>query len=171
MVSLGAGFDTSFWVLKSEGALKAAVHWFETDFAEVVSRKAAIIRTDKLLGSQVKEVDCNGRLWRFCVVYFPVGLEEDEIHSEDYTLIKGDLRDLLSFRNKLVQVGLDFTRPTLVFAECVMTYMNPEDSNRVISWAAQEFPSVAFLTYEQIVPYVCSAEMQVANYFRTLLVM
>lgn len=84
------------------------------------------------------------------------GLEDDEIHASDYSLVKGDLRELPALRAKLLSVGLDFDRPTLVFAECVMTYMNPEDSNQVISWASSEFSTIAYLTYEQIVPNVFS---------------
>lgn len=68
--------------------------------------------------------------------------------------MKGDLRDLNALKVKLGQVGLNFEVPTLVFAECVMTYMKPENSSRVIAWAASEFPSVAYLTYEQIIPDV-----------------
>eukprot|EP01127_Copromyxa_protea_P022393 TRINITY_DN8005_c0_g1_i1.p1 TRINITY_DN8005_c0_g1~~TRINITY_DN8005_c0_g1_i1.p1 ORF type:complete len:1059 (+),score=205.67 TRINITY_DN8005_c0_g1_i1:15-3191(+) len=139
VVSLGAGFDTSFWILKSSGCFsKTPIHWFETDFGDVVSRKAAIIRSDKTLSSLLEETG--------------EGVESDEINCADYSLVKGDLRNLPALRTKLVSVGLDLTLPTLIFAECVMTYMNPEDSSKVIAWAASEFSRVLYLTYEQIVP-------------------
>jgi hypothetical protein len=36
-----------------------------------------------------------------------------------------------------------------------MTYMNPEESNRIITWASREFARCIFVVYEQIVPNVC----------------
>jgi O-methyltransferase involved in polyketide biosynthesis len=69
-------------------------------------------------------------------------------------LLAADLRDLSALHEKLARVGFDFSLPTLVLAECVMTYMNPDESNRVIEWAVKVFPRCIFVVYEQIVPNV-----------------
>jgi tRNA wybutosine-synthesizing protein 4 len=61
VVSLGAGFDTSFWALKSSNCFcETSVRWLETDFGDVVSRKAAIIRSEKLLRNLIEEVGHDG---------------------------------------------------------------------------------------------------------------
>lgn len=46
--------------------------------------------------------------------------------------------------------GLDVSVPTLFLSECVLVYLEPEESGAVIAWAGATFPSAAFLTYEQV---------------------
>jgi O-methyltransferase involved in polyketide biosynthesis len=72
----------------------------------------------------------------------------------DYSLISCDLRELSLLQSKLVSIGFDVSLPTLILTECVMTYMNVEDSDKIINWAASSFPRSIFVCYEQIVPYV-----------------
>lgn len=69
VLSIGAGFDTSYWVLKSENRLDS-VHWFETDFGEVVSRKCVMIRSEKMLSSLVvPETPFEGKKKEFILVF------------------------------------------------------------------------------------------------------
>jgi len=40
--------------------------------------------------------------------------------------------------------------PTLILAECVLIYMDPPSSDRLVAWAAKAFSHAAFITYEQV---------------------
>ncbi len=76
------------------------------------------------------------------------------LHCADYAIVGSDLRNVADLQRDLQQfAGLDLTLPTLFVSECVLVYMTPEASARVIEWAASAFsgPTV-FLTYEQIHP-------------------
>lgn len=47
---------------------------------------------------------------------------QHEIHvAAGYSLVAGDLRDLPALQKRLGEAGIDFSRPTLLFAECVFT--------------------------------------------------
>jgi hypothetical protein len=49
IISWGAGFDTSFFRLATNGSVHPEVYFFEVDFAEVVDRKAECILGSKSL--------------------------------------------------------------------------------------------------------------------------
>lgn len=79
---------------------------------------------------------------------------DDEIHRRGYHLIKGDLRDIAILEKKLKFCNIDWKKPTLIFAECVLTYIHPEDSDKIIQWISGAFDNVLLMAYEQIVPKV-----------------
>ncbi|KAJ1121157.1 hypothetical protein NDU88_009284 [Pleurodeles waltl] len=141
ILSLGAGFDSLYFRLKSDGALKNAVVC-EVDFPEVIRRKAALISRTKEL-TELVGVSESTR----CPSSGLVGL-----HGDDYMLLGVDLSDLSLLENGLKQAGLDPGSPTLLLAEVVLTYMDNSQSSAVISWAADQFQSACFVLYEQIHP-------------------
>jgi O-methyltransferase involved in polyketide biosynthesis len=49
-----------------------------------------------------------------------------EINSKHYKLLEGDLRDPPQLHKKLLQFGIDINKPTLIFAEVVMTYISAD---------------------------------------------
>ena len=79
---------------------------------------------------------------------------DDEIHRRGYHLFKGDLRDITTLEKKLRFCNIDWKKPTLIFAECVLTYIHPEDSDKIIQWISGAFDNVLLMTYEQVVPKV-----------------
>ena len=40
--------------------------------------------------------------------------------------------------------------PTLILAECVLIYLDPEVSRAVIDWTGHKFPTSIFVVYEQV---------------------
>ena len=43
--------------------------------------------------------------------------------------------------------------PTLVLAECVLTYLQPQHSDGVLGWVAASFTKPVAVIYEQIRPF------------------
>jgi O-methyltransferase involved in polyketide biosynthesis len=91
------------------------------------------------------------------------GKIQDEIHTNKYHLMAGDLRKLDALKKRLEEVGVDFNKPTLLFAECVLTYMLAADSSDLIKWAQQTFSCSIFMAYEQINPSVRCCHDQLFN--------
>lgn len=50
----------------------------------------------------------------------------------------------------LSRVGVLCRLPTLIFAECVLIYIDPAVSRQVVKWSADKFETAAFIIYEQV---------------------
>jgi O-methyltransferase involved in polyketide biosynthesis len=75
------------------------------------------------------------------------------VNTEDYHLIGCDLQDLVKLEQMLRDKGADFNLPTLFLSECVLVYIDPAKSDKVIRFAAEKFKGgCVFVTYEQIRP-------------------
>lgn len=147
IISVGAGFDTSFFRL-SESDTKSMedVYYIEIDFPPLTERKKKLILNSqqclKLLGDSSRAFDVS---------------ETDasvKISTDCYCLLGQDLSDLNGLQTTLDNVlELDSLLPTLVLSECVMTYMNPIDSTNLIKFVRQYFSKPVFVTYEQVKPH------------------
>nr|XP_034970871.1 tRNA wybutosine-synthesizing protein 4 [Zootoca vivipara] len=139
IISLGAGFDSLFFFLKSKGLLCHTVV-FEVDFPDVACPKAALIRGTEELITLVGN-DASGQT-----------LGAAAFSGEDYRLLGVDLSELPRLEEALHRAGLDPKVPTMLLAEVVLTYMEVERSDALIQWAAGHFLHVWFILYEQIHP-------------------
>ncbi|KAJ1990872.1 carboxy methyl transferase for protein phosphatase 2A, partial [Coemansia thaxteri] len=138
IVVLGAGFDTSYFILEREGL--GVGRFFEIDFAEITAKKAATIYRHQPLKSLLPKDT-------------KVALGGSELHSSRYSLISGDLREFRSqIVPKLVENGFDCSQPTLFLSECVLIYLDPQYSDEIIDWVTEAVANAAILTYEQIRP-------------------
>ncbi len=73
--------------------------------------------------------------------------------NSEYHLIGGDLREMGDIERQLLAAGLDFSLPTLFISECVLVYVRPDESSRVIEWAGNKFTGGSVIaSYEQIHP-------------------
>ncbi|EDO42453.1 predicted protein, partial [Nematostella vectensis] len=133
ILSLGAGFDTSFFRFASEGRL-TNTRFFEVDFPEVVKHKIKFIKQNNLFNIPHENE-------------LPSGF-----HSEDYSLLGCDLKNLQGLEQKLLGCGIDTSCPTLLLSEVVLSYLDPISSSAVICWAAKRFDSAVFVSYEQVYP-------------------
>ncbi|XP_008057822.1 tRNA wybutosine-synthesizing protein 4 [Carlito syrichta] len=139
ILSLGAGSDSLYFRLKAAGSLAGAAVW-EVDFPEVARRKAErIAETPELcaLTGSFQRVNPASAL------YF---------ESVDYHILGLDLRQLQRLDEALVAAGLQAASPTLLLAEAVLTYLEPDSAGALIAWAAQRFPNALFVVYEQMRP-------------------
>ncbi|XP_037543073.1 tRNA wybutosine-synthesizing protein 4 [Nematolebias whitei] len=139
ILSLGAGFDSLYFRLRADGALNDAVV-FEVDFPDVARRKAALIASN---------INLRGML-DSCL---PSLTGPVYVSSSHHLLLGLDVRDESQLEDALGAAGLDWTAPTLILSEVVLTYMETQWSDAVISWAAERLPQSLFVMYEQIHPH------------------
>ncbi|GJP56523.1 hypothetical protein CLOM_g15587 [Closterium sp. NIES-68] len=150
IISLGAGFDTLFFRLQTEG--RAPHRFIEVDFQEVVVKKAAIINAKPelaaCLGPDVTPLDGGGLR-----------------SSTGYSLVSADLRDTEKLHQALTAAGADFgpNTATLFLCECVLIYMDAPSSDRLVAWAAERFGTAAFVIYEQIRPDDAFGQQMIQN--------
>lgn len=45
-----------------------------------------------------------------------------------------DISDVELFKKKLIDLGVDFKKPTFVYSECVLIYIDYELTNRLLSY-------------------------------------
>ncbi|XP_049957210.1 tRNA wybutosine-synthesizing protein 4-like isoform X4 [Schistocerca serialis cubense] len=139
IISCGAGYDTTYFRLKKNLQEEFSLTYYEVDFVEVISRKTECIRRSKILSSIL-------------------GLSNDVnscttgIHSQGYHLVGGDLRCQNDIESVLSSAGISWAAPTLLLAECSITYMDESSSTKFIEWASTKFPHATFVTFEQICP-------------------
>ena len=69
-----------------------------------------------------------------------------------YRLLPADLRDTEALTAAVKAAGLRRDRQTLVICECVLVYMQPEESARLVRWAGETFDTAGCAVYEQINP-------------------
>ncbi|XP_045909416.1 tRNA wybutosine-synthesizing protein 4 [Micropterus dolomieu] len=139
ILSLGAGFDSTYFRLHADDALDRAVV-FEVDFPDVTRRKAALISSNITLRGMLDS-------------HLPSLTGPLYVSSGQYHLLGVDVRQESQVEEALGAAGLDWAAPTLILSEVVLTYMETQWSDAVISWAAKLLPQSLFVMYEQIHPH------------------
>ncbi|CAI5502780.1 unnamed protein product [Closterium sp. Naga37s-1] len=150
IISLGAGFDTLFFRLQTEG--RAPHRFIEVDFQEVVAKKAAIINAKPELAA--------------CLGPDVTPLENGGLRSSNgYSLVSADLRDTDKLHEALAAAGAEFgpNTATLFLCECVLIYMDAPSSHKLVAWAAEKFGTAAFVVYEQIRPDDAFGQQMIQN--------
>lgn len=154
ILSLGAGSDSLYFRLKAAGSLAGAAVW-EVDFPEVARRKADRIR-------EVLEL---------CALTGPHRSRDPPsalcFEASDYCILGLDLQQLQRLNQALTEAGLDVAAPTLLLAEAVLTYLEPDSAAALIAWAAQRFPDALFVVYEQMRPHDAFGQVML-QHFRQL---
>lgn len=148
ILSLGAGFDTTYFQLQDEG--KAPYIYVELDFKEVTSKKAAIIETCSQLRDKVGATASISR-------------EKGEVLSDHYKLLPVDLRDIQKLDDVIAMANMDPSLPTFIIAECVLIYLDPDSSRGIVAWASKKFSTAVFFLYEQIHPDDAFGQQMIRN--------
>ncbi|XP_062517631.1 leucine carboxyl methyltransferase 1-like [Corticium candelabrum] len=135
IVSLGAGFDTLYWRLHAAG--RRPSRFVEVDCPPVVRRKVVACQRKKLLSDVI---DLDGH----------VTVSGCGLYSKCYSVVGGDLSDIVDVGKKLMECGLVADVPTFVLAECVLVYLETSQTRRILTWAAETFSTALFLSYEPV---------------------
>ncbi|KAF4027230.1 hypothetical protein G4228_019487 [Cervus hanglu yarkandensis] len=138
ILNLGAGMDTTFWMLKDEDLLPRK--YFEIDFPMIVTRKLHSIKLKPLLSKPILDLHSEDTLQ----------MDGHMMDSTRYAIIGADLRDIPDLEEKLKKCNMSTQLPTLLIAECVLVYMTPEQSANLLKWAANSFETAMFINYEQV---------------------
>ncbi|XP_062820763.1 leucine carboxyl methyltransferase 1 isoform X2 [Anolis carolinensis] len=137
IINLGAGMDTLFWKLKDEDLLPGK--YFEIDFPTIATRKIHTIKSKPSLSQPIMESHSGESFL----------IDSHSLDSTRYAIIGADLRELHKLEEAMKKCGLDPELPTLLMAECVLVYMAPENSDALLRWVADVFPTAMFINYEQ----------------------
>ena len=161
ILNLGAGSDTN-------GLLAVRAHpnvtLFEVDTFDSVLSKARVLHAHKDRFAFLTHSD----------EHFPESPSIDVAHGGEAArwcslrlkLISHDLRtDLFSLKQKLIACGFDQKKPTLVLSECVLIYLDKEQSDRVLTWIARDLCTAPTLMalYEQVNPSDRFGEVMMEN--------
>nr|XP_039264099.1 tRNA wybutosine-synthesizing protein 4-like isoform X1 [Styela clava] len=142
IISLGAGFDTTYFRLKQKGYMKN-IQYIEIDYPAVMKRKVALAKRANLI------------------------LEDDELEhrterelgfliykSEEYICLGYDLQLVGKRLHALLEsVNVDFKKPTLFLSEVVLTYLPAKNSSLVLQWIAKNFYNAVVVVFEQVNPW------------------
>ena len=134
IISLGAGFDTTYFLLKHKYP-DSQFTYIEIDFPDICMEKSARFRASPEL-SEIIGANIN---------------PEEEIITLGYKLLHGDIRDYESLEQKLRNFTLQ-EGPTLIIAECVFSYIDSDRINGLISSISGLFINAAFIIYDIIGP-------------------
>ncbi|XP_068329291.1 leucine carboxyl methyltransferase 1 homolog isoform X2 [Pyrus communis] len=153
ILSLGAGFDTTYFQLQDEG--KAPYLYVELDFKEVTSKKATLIETCSHLRDKISATASISR-------------ESGEVLSDHYKLLPVDLRDIPKLADVITLAGMDPSLPTFIIAECVLIYLDPDSSRSIVRWTSKTFSTAIFFLYEQIHPDDAFGQQMIRNLERAV---
>ncbi|KAG4132569.1 hypothetical protein ERO13_D08G040100v2 [Gossypium hirsutum] len=148
ILSLGAGFDTTYFQLQDEG--KAPYLYVELDFKEVTSKKASLIESYSQLRDKIGATASISR-------------ENGEVLSDHYKLLAVDLRDIQKLDDVISLANMDPSLPTFIIAECVLIYLDPDSSRSIVGWASKTFSTAIFFLYEQIHPDDAFGQQMIRN--------
>lgn len=114
--------------------------YIEIDLVDVAMRKAAAISYfEELRNTLPGDASYDGTA-------------TGHVQSRRYCLCGGDLCNLDSIIEALRRVGIDYSMPTLMVFECVLSYLEAEVSVAVLAWAAKRFGSAAVIIYDPMKP-------------------
>ncbi|XP_034202200.1 leucine carboxyl methyltransferase 1 homolog isoform X3 [Prunus dulcis] len=136
VLSLGAGFDTTYFQLQDEG--KAPHLYVELDFKEVTSKKTTLIETCSHLRDKISATASISR-------------EKGEVLSDHYKLLPIDLRNIQELDD------------VIALAECVLIYLDPDSSRAIVGWTSKAFSTAIFFLYEQIHPDDAFGQQMIRN--------
>jgi len=136
IVNLGAGYDTLYWRLKDENL--RVTNFTEVDFPNVTANKCYMIKRSKILLQSLANGDGDIRM------------SSSELHAKNYHLVGADLRNMNDVSLKLTESEVDTNVTTIFLAECVLVYLQIHQSDGLLKWITEKFPSAFFINYEQV---------------------
>ncbi|KAK7576295.1 hypothetical protein V9T40_012581 [Parthenolecanium corni] len=136
IINLGCGFDTLYWRLKENNFNIS--NFIDVDFPTVTARKCHSIKRNNVLLQSLHNEDGE------------ISFRDTDLHSFNYHITGVDLRNINDLEYKLLQCGVDYNLPTLFISECVLIYIEPSYTQRLLMWITSNFKQALFVNYEQM---------------------
>lgn len=163
IINLGSGFDTlSLQLLQRNDE---GLHIFEIDFDKIVREKVATCLNDdhirRLLipenGTEHWNLPRDGTNHKkavaiACAANDTMDKENSKFSFGNIHFISGDLREAKKIIEKLLKAGIDATAPTLIITECVLVYLEKDESERLSVELSSLLSEAAWVTYDMISP-------------------
>ena len=145
IVSLGAGWDTNFFRLRSSS--REPARYVEVDHREVTCSKARSMMKSPALRDLLADVGEDGAREE-AVIDAGAGT----VRGRGYYLAPADLRGPESVRKVLDASSVDYREPTLILLECVVAYLDGKATKDLLSMIAESFGDCCVLIYDMIGP-------------------
>ncbi|KAK8635487.1 hypothetical protein V6N13_004221 [Hibiscus sabdariffa] len=171
ILSLGAGFDTTYFQLQDEG--KAPYLYVELDFKEVTSKKASLIESCSQLREKIGSTASISRELASCTLQYVASdafknmlllWSDTELISlqrmEKCSVITTSYFQLIceTFQSWMMSYHWQIWIP-----ECVLIYLDPDSSRSIVGWASKTFSTAIFFLYEQIHPDDAFGQQMIRN--------
>jgi hypothetical protein len=117
-------------------------NFIEVDYPMVTSRKCHMIKKSRVLLEKIAPVDEDG----------DVRLSgKTDLHGSDYHVVGADFTNLSSLEKKLAECNVDYGRPTIFLAECVLVYVGAKETSGLMRWCADKFAQspLVFINHEE----------------------
>jgi tRNA wybutosine-synthesizing protein 4 len=154
VIVMGAGYDTTYFQLAVDHPkLIQHVKYVELDLPEVINNKICIIRSNPRLAhlAGLPEEIRNAEATSFC--------------GDNYSIHPADLRKLEDVDRALQTARIQGNAPTIIMLECVAVYMEHQEGNLLLQWAAEKFENTdaAIVLYEQFNPHDAFGRQMMLN--------
>lgn len=143
ILSLGAGFDTSFFVLKQKFN---NFKYFEFDYGNNTNRKIDLIKKSELLKSVFTSNKTDSKDEGF-------EIEANNIYSKskDYYLLECDLSNFDKLNENLCAFpDFDFSSPTIIIAEALLVYIEKEATYKLLKNFTDNFKNLIILVSDVV---------------------
>ncbi|CAN8067144.1 unnamed protein product [Agarophyton chilense] len=146
VISLGSGLDTFPFQLFTEFQSLPPIRYVELDLPSSVEKKRflaqEVFQDDTVFHQREFGTSCCSA-WR---------TDENTLQKSYYHLQSCDLRDLKQVKASLSKTSVDFSKPTIIFAEIVLVYLDPTHSDDVIRFFAEMFQGPScFLDIDHVI--------------------
>jgi tRNA wybutosine-synthesizing protein 4 len=132
IISLGAGFDTTFFILKQKYP-ESCFTYIEIDFPDICTSKSQkIIESQEL--SKIIDAEIH---------------PGSEIMTLNYKLLHGDLRNPEEIAKKLRNCTLKES-PSLLISECVFCYIDSDIIDELINTVSSLYDNLGLIVYDII---------------------
>ena len=116
-------------------------NFIEVDFPTVTARKCQLIKKSRVLLDKIVAQDEDG---------VDVRLSRTDLHGRDYHVIGADFTNVAALEKKLAECNVDYGRPTIFIAECVLVYVGAKETANFLRWCVDKFTHspLVFLNHE-----------------------
>ena len=148
IISLGAGYDTMYFLLKQKFQ---NFKYIEFDYTEVNTKKIALIQKSNLLKSILTNSHQSELINQGDGLKLKISDTNSNLYSEDYSILDCDITDGDKYLQKLSELPeYDTSAPTIVITECLLVYIKKDVTHLILQNLRKKFKNIIILEYDLI---------------------